>query len=160
MRIEFRLNPRARRGKLLTGKGSAGTPVHAGAFLKQRRITLDEALLEDAPELLRILTHELFHFVWRRLDNLTRRDWERLLAAEKTSKDLGWSAEKRREQLTVNDVQRRTKAWRGYCCEAFADTAAWVFSPGGHEEFSLPAVWKRHRRAWFLALMKQRDLAL
>jgi hypothetical protein len=162
VKIDFRPNLRARRGKLLTGDGADGQPVHAGAFLKQRHITLDSALLDDAPELMRILTHELFHFVWRRLDNTTRREWEQLLAGENTTHDLGWSAEHRRQRLTPADSRRRTKAWREYCCEAFADTAAWLYSPPGwpHEEFSLPAAARRQRKQWFLRLMKKRKLPL
>jgi hypothetical protein len=162
VKIDFRPNLHARRGKLFAGRNATGEPVHAGAFLKKRRVTLDTELLSDAPELMRILTHELFHFVWWRLDNATRLDWERLLKREKTTKDLGWSAEKRRALLTANDLRRRTKAWREYCCEAFADTAAYVFSPPGrrHEEFALPAAAKRERRRWFLHLMKKKSLAL
>lgn len=161
MKIDFRPNLRARRGKLETGPRATGVPVHAGAFLRQRRITLDTELLDDAPELMRILTHEVFHFVWRRLDNASRRDWERLLAAEKSVKDLGWSAQSRREKLTPADARRRTPAWRQYCCEAFADTAAWLFSAGGpHEEFALPAEHRRRRRRWFLELIERRQLGL
>ena len=42
----------------------------------RREVVLDSELLEQPAELMRILAHELFHFVWRRLDNRARRQWE------------------------------------------------------------------------------------
>jgi len=159
--IAFQPDLRAHRGRLTSGAGERGQPVHAGAFLRERRVVLDAELLEHAPELLRILTHELFHFVWRRLDNATRRSWEQVLAAEGTARELGWSAEWRRRELTPGDMARRSKRWREYCCEAFADTAAWMFSAGAaHEEYTLERKHRARRRAWFRHLMKERKLPL
>ena len=40
-------------------------PVHAGSFLRERRIVFDCTQAEFP----RILVHELFHFVWLRLGN-------------------------------------------------------------------------------------------
>ena len=161
MKIDFRPNLHARSGKLFAGRKAHGEAVHAGAFLRKGLVTLDSSLLEDAPELIRILTHEMFHFVWRRLGNSARLEWEHLLAAERTVFDLGWSAESRRRAMTRADVKLRTKRWREYCCEAFCDTAAWVFSPRlPHDEVSLPAAARQQRRRWFVRLLKERKLPL
>ena len=56
--IEIRFAPslRAHRGKLLSGKTERGKEVHAGSFLRQRRIVLDAALKKQPGELARILT--------------------------------------------------------------------------------------------------------
>ena len=161
MKIDFRPNLHARSGKLFAGRRARGEAVNAGAFLSRRRVTLDSSLLDDAPELMRIMAHEMFHFVWRRLDNKTRFEWEKLLASERTVLDLGWSAESRRRVMTRADIKQRTKRWREYCCEAFSDTAAWIFSPRlPHDEFSLPAAARRQRRLWFVRLLKERELPL
>jgi hypothetical protein len=66
-------------------------PVHAGSFLRERRIAFDCA----GAEFPRIFVHELFHFVWLRAGNPRRRSWESLLMAEIESQargDLVWSA--------------------------------------------------------------------
>ena len=81
LRVRFLASPRAYRGRLKSGSGP-GTPVHAGTFLRKREIVLDTALLASPGELLRILTHEMYHFVWLRLGNPARASYERLLAAE------------------------------------------------------------------------------
>ena len=73
---------KARRGKLLSGKTERGREVHAGSFLRRRRIVLDAALKAKPRELARILTHELFHFAWLRLGNPKRREFEDLLRGE------------------------------------------------------------------------------
>lgn len=102
----------------------------------------------------RILVHELFHFVWVRLSNAIRRDWENLIARElalSTRGELGWSSEWRKARLTPADRQRRTPAWRRYACESFCDTAAWCFAAlETHDEFTLAARPRRHRRVWFM----------
>src|ERR1700704_6470319 len=95
--IRFVLSPRAHRGKLLSGRAGPGREVHAGSFLRQRRIVLDAALKKKPRELARILTHELFHFAWLRLGNPQRRRYEDLLQAEirkRVRGELGWSAER------------------------------------------------------------------
>jgi hypothetical protein len=124
-------------------------PVHAGAFLRERRIAFDCA----GAEFPRILAHELAHFVWLRLGNPRRRSWENLLRAELRSRipgDLGWSAEWRKKALAPGDIAARTRRWREYCCEAFCDTAAWMWSGiARHPEFTLAAAPCRERRRWF-----------
>ena len=60
-------------------------PVHAGTFLRERRIALNCT----RAELPRILVHELFHFGWVRLGNARRREYERLLEAEIRSRAKG-----------------------------------------------------------------------
>ncbi|MBY0508096.1 MAG: hypothetical protein K2X03_29555 [Bryobacteraceae bacterium] len=161
MRIHFEPQLRASRGKLLSGHG-AGTAVHAGSFLRERRMVLDSDLLNHAPELLRILTHELFHFVWRKLDNGTRLRWDALVRAELGSPgELGWSAEWRKAALTPADSRKRTRRWREYLCESFCDSAAWYFSGAAkHPEYTLPAKLRRLRRQWFTRLLAERKLPL
>jgi hypothetical protein len=145
---------RAHRGRLLSG-GSRGCEVHAGSFLRTREIVLDSALAARPGELARILVHELFHFAWLRAGNPVRRSWEALLAAEMrrgARGELGWSAESEKTLLAQADVHRRSRRWRQYACESFADTAAWMFAGlRTHAEFTLAARFRSGRRAWFRA---------
>jgi hypothetical protein len=125
--------------------------------MRQRKIVLDRALLDTPREFGRILAHELFHFVWLRLGNPVRHDWERLLAAEIRSGargELGWSAESRKRALSRADRVRRTRRWREYICESFCDTAAWMLSAGRHAEFTLAAAARRARRQWFCNFLR------
>jgi hypothetical protein len=156
IRVRFARQLSARRGRLLS-EVAAGTPVHAGTFLRRREIVLDAELLKNPCELGRIVVHELFHFVWPRLDNLTRRSWEALLEAEfrrRARGELGWSAEWRKRELRAADRAQRSRLWREYVCESFCDTAAWLL-PGGrrHEEFTLAPAFRRRRRRWFVRLL-------
>jgi len=145
---------RSHRGKLLSGKAAPGKEVHATSFLRQRRIVLDSALKKQPGELARILTHELFHFAWLRLGNPRRRSYEDLLRSEigkRVKGELGWSAESAKTALTSGDAVRRTRRWREYVCESFCDSAAWLLAGGSdHQEFTLPAMVRRARRAWFV----------
>ncbi len=161
MRIHFEPQLRAAGGKLVSG-GQTGAIVHAGSFLKERRIVLDSDLLVNAPELMRILTHELFHFVWRKLDNATRRAWDDLVRQQLCLPgELGWSAEWRKQALTETDSQDRTRRWREYLCESFCDSAAWYYSGNRrHPEYTLPAKFRRVRKQWFTRLISQRRLPL
>ena len=153
IQIEFAPLLRAHAGKLLVGNTERGREVHAGTFLRRRRIVLDIALKGQASELARILVHELFHFVWLRLGNPKRRSFEDLLRKELRERapgELGWSAEHLKIGLHRRDSADRTKRWREYACESFCDTAAWLFSGAGrHGEFTLPLTQRRERRAWF-----------
>ena len=123
--------------------------VHAGSFLRERRI----ALACPAAELPRIFVHELFHFVWLRAGNGRRHSYERLLSAECRAGargELGWSAEWRRIALTAGDLRARSRRWREYCCESFCDTAAWLYSGlKEHPEFTLQRRFRHARRSWF-----------
>jgi hypothetical protein len=127
-------------------------PIHAGAFLRQRRMLFETSLSRDLAEFDRIFVHEMFHFVWLRLGNPRRRSYERLLAGELAAHargELGWSAERRKDGLTPRDRSRRTRRWREYVCESFCDSAAWLFCGKRHPEFTLPARFRAARRAWF-----------
>jgi hypothetical protein len=133
--------------------------VHAGSFLRQRRIAFDCAPAEFP----RIFVHELFHFVWLRLGNPARRSYEELLDAERPRRggELGWSAEWRKDAITSEDVRTRSRRWREYCCESFCDTAAWLYSGAGpHPEFTLAMRFRARRRAWFAALVKRGALSI
>jgi hypothetical protein len=138
VRIESARDLRDRRGA-----------VHAGSFLRQRRIAFDCTRAEFP----RIFVHEVAHFVWLRLGNATRRSFEELLRAElgqSARGELGWSAEWRKEMLSAADVSARTRRWREYCCESFCDTSAWLFSGvRRHREFTLGQSRRRGRRDWF-----------
>jgi hypothetical protein len=124
-------------------------PVHAAAFLRERRIAFDCSPAEFP----RIFVHELFHFVWVRAGNPMRWRYERLLREERSGGargELGWSAEWRKRALAAADVKRRSRRWREYCCESFCDTSAWLYSgTRRHPEFTLAAKWRRRRDAWF-----------
>lgn len=131
-----------------------GREVHAGSLIRERRIVLESLLRNDPRELRRIYVHELFHFVWVKLGNPRRWAFERVLRDDWRARgELGWSAEWRKRDIAPSDVARRTKRWREYCCEAFCDTAAWMFSDvKSHEEFTL-ANRHRERRAACLRRM-------
>lgn len=135
-------------------------PVHAGAFLRERRIALNCA----RAELPRIFVHEVAHFIWLRLGNSLRRSYEDVVYAELNARargELGWSAEWRKRELRAPDIEGRTRRWREYCCESFCDTAAWLY--GGiarHEEFTLAARWRTGRKIWFGAALGNRTLSI
>jgi hypothetical protein len=147
IRVETTAGLRDRRG-----------PVHAGSFLRQRRIEFDCTRAEFP----RIFVHELFHFVWLRAGNPLRLSYEQLLRSEQVEGargELGWSADWRRQALTPADVRGRSRRWREYCCESFCDTAAWLFSGvSGHTEFTLARRFNMPRRAWFQKAFGNRDL--
>ena len=138
-------------GKLLAAQGR-GTEVHAGSFIRKRRIVLDSGLLKDQRELERILRHEIFHFAWPRLGNSVRSTYERLILAEWhgcVPGELGWSAEWRKDALRGVASPLQTKLWREYLCESFCDTGAWRLQGGSHREFTLPLPSRRLRRLWW-----------
>jgi predicted SprT family Zn-dependent metalloprotease len=127
-----------------------GRQAAAGADLRRREIHLHPSLRHQPSERSRILTHELFHFVWIRLGNPRRADWKQLLEGELrrgARGELGWSSQWRKSDLPEN--------FSHYACEAFCDTAAWLYSScREHEEYALAPRWRARRRAWFLANLK------
>ena len=127
--------------------------VHAGAFIRERRIAFDAELAADPREFARIFVHEIFHFVWLRLGNPRRWSYEALLREELRSRargELGWSAEWRKRALAARDAGRRTRHWREYVCESFCDTAAWLYSGvRAHREYTLARRFRERRRRWF-----------
>jgi hypothetical protein len=134
-------------------RDTAGNPAHAATFIKRRLIVLDTALKTRLREHRRILLHEYFHFAWVRLGNQRRRAWEAYLEREWSSGgrgEAGWSAEWRKRELSAEDVRRRSRRWREYCCESFCDTAAWV-TGGVDSEVTLGENRRRGRQAWFRA---------
>ena len=127
-------------------------PIHAGAFLRERRILFETSLARDPVEFARIFVHEIFHFVWLRLGNPLRRSYEEMVGREIRARvrgELGWSAERRKQRLTVADLQRRSRRWREYVCESFCDSAACLFCGVEHAEFTLRPRFRAQRRAWF-----------
>lgn len=127
-------------------------PHLAATSIPRRTIYLDREVLTQRGDFERILVHELFHFVWVRLSNQSRRDWEQLLAGEigrRAKGELGWSAEWRKLKLTAQDISDRTVAWRNYACESFCDSAARAYSGlAKHDEFTLSPRWTHRRLAW------------
>ena len=124
----------------------------AATNIRRRLILLDREVLALRGDFERILMHEIFHFVWVRLSNPVRRDWERLLESEigrHAPGELGWSAESRKHKLKPRSAVLRTTAWRHYACESFCDSAAWMFAGlRSHEEFTLAPRFRPARRAW------------
>jgi hypothetical protein len=137
-------------------------PVHAGSFIRRRGIAFSCA----APDFGRIFLHELFHFAWVRLGNALRREWDEVLRRELARGvrgELGWSAEWRKNALGPEDAARRSRKWREYCCEAFCDTAAWVYSGMGGSvcpEHTLAQRARRGRRTWFERRIGGRTLSV
>ena len=133
-------------------------PVHAAAFLRERRMVFDCSRAEFP----RIFVHELFHFVWLRAGNAVRLSWEALVDCEHGAGargELGWSAEWRKQALAAADGASRSRRWREYCCESFCDTAAWLYSGiRSHAEFTLAARYRARRRAWFRRTIGNRQL--
>jgi hypothetical protein len=128
-------------------------PYLAATHIPRRVILLDSGLLAQPGEFERILVHEIFHFVWVRLSNQTRRNWEDVLAAELARRvpgELGWSAEWRKGKVGRSDIRRRTPGWRRYVCESFCDTSAWLYAGlRRHDEYTLAITARRIRRSWF-----------
>lgn len=164
-RIHVRYRPRLTswRGKLLSN-ALKGDAVYAGAFLTKRRIILEERMLKTPRVLERIFIHEIFHFVWSKLGNPLRLSFEQLLRDEfeqGAQGDLGWSAESLKLQLTQADIDNRTRRWKYYMCEAFCDTAGWVFgSARRYSEMTLPCLHRRARRKWFRKHLAPRSLSI
>jgi hypothetical protein len=130
---------------------TAGNPAHAATFIRERVIVLEPGLKHAPRERERILLHELFHFVWVRLGNPRRRDWEVLLRAEwegRARGEAGWSSEWRKRNLLARDVGARSRKWREYCCESFCDTGAFVVG-GDNGEVTLGRKRLGARAAWF-----------
>ncbi len=135
-------------------------PVHAGSYLRERRIAFDCTLAEFP----RIFVHELFHFVWLRAGNPLRRSFEMLLEAEAAARaagELGWSSEWRKRALVPGDIRLRSRRWREYCCESFCDTAAWRYSGAvRHPEFTLARRFCNFRQCWFAETIETRRLSI
>ena len=131
--------------------------VHAGSFVRERRIALNCTRAEFP----RIFVHELYHFVWLRAGNPVRRSYGELLRREGAAGargELGWSAEWRKRTLKARDWEARSQRWREYCCESFCDTAAWLYSGVRHAEFTLGARCRASRRDWFRRTMENREI--
>jgi hypothetical protein len=127
--------------------------VHAGAFIRERRIAFDAELTAHPREFARVFVHEVFHFVWPKLGNPRRQSYEALLRGEMRRRargEMGWSAEWRKMALGERDLGHRTRRWREYACESFCDTAAWMFSGvAAHGEYTLARSFRERRRQWF-----------
>lgn len=140
-----------------------GQPVYAATFIRRRLIVLDRELREKPRELARILTHEMFHFVWARLGNPARRSYEALLRQElgrRARGELGWSAEMRKGNLARRRL-RNPQQFHDYACESFCYTAAWLYSGiHRHPEFTLAERHRRRRAEWFQAHFRGRGIPI
>lgn len=121
--------------------------MFAASFLARREIVFSLELLDDAPALVEIFAHEIYHFVWRRLGNVERASWAELLANESKPKHAGLSSRLRFESFAGRGTDRQ---WKDYLCEAFCDTAASM--TGGAAKIS------QHRKLWFERLKNRRKL--
>jgi hypothetical protein len=141
-------------GKLFFGRTNGGRPVHAASFVRARKIVLDTALLRR-PHLLRsILLHEIFHFVWVRLGNRKRWEFAAILHRELRNHaggEIGESSGVQKERLLKHGRVSASRAWRDYVCEAFCDTAAWLYAGGTASSPDLAARWRGYRERWFQA---------
>jgi hypothetical protein len=141
------------RGQLLSSSDTPGKPVYAASFIKERRIVLETPLLNKPNALRLILVHELGHFIWPRLGNKVRAEFESLLAAEFESKARGEAGESEgvaKSAVTADDVLLRTKRWREYACEAFCDSAALLYSGVSRwKYYTLARKWRARREKWF-----------
>jgi hypothetical protein len=136
-------------------------PHLAATSIPTRLILLDREVLSKQGDFERILIHEIFHFAWLRLSNATRREWEILLASERTPGELGWSAEWRKSKLKSSDARLRSPSWRRYVRESFCDSAAWLFSElKRHDEFTLPPKSRRARKLWFERIFATNAIAI
>lgn len=128
--------------------------VHAGSFLRERRIALNCR----PSEFTRVFVHEVFHFAWLRMGNPRRQSYEEILRQEMrlgARGELGWSAEWRKEALKDGDVRHRSRRWREYCCESYCDSAAWLYSGlPRHDEFTLADRFRVRRRGWFAGAIR------
>jgi hypothetical protein len=137
---------------LLYTEGESGQAIFGASAIRDRRLLIEHDLLGNSNELFRILAHEIYHFVWARLGNPWRWDYEGLLVTEMLAGargELGWSSESRKRALTTADWRLRGRKWREYACESFCDTAAWWL--GGamkHAEVTLAEVHRKRRAAW------------
>ena len=132
-------------------------PVHAGCFLRERRIAFDCTRAEFP----RIFIHEVAHFIWLRLGNPIRRSYEDLIRSERARGELGWSAEWRKNELTPSDIKGRTRRWREYCCESFCDSVAYLYSGlKRHPEFTLAGNVRRRRARWFQQVLGRGPLSI
>ncbi|MGA3187212.1 MAG: hypothetical protein ABSF22_08875 [Bryobacteraceae bacterium] len=136
-------------------------PHLAATSIPSRLILLDRAVLQKTGDFERILIHEIFHFVWVRLSNAIRLDWEKLLASETEPGELGWSAEWRKLKLQPSDPRERSPRWKRYARESFCDSAAWLFADlKHHDEFTLPAPSRRARKKWLERNFASHDIAI
>jgi len=144
----------AHRGELLSRSGERGTPVHAGSFIRKREIVLERELLFKPRTLRLILVHEIFHFVWSRLRNGGRREFEGLLASERKHRargELGESSAVKKSRLPwKGSAFDSPRQWRDYVCESFCDTAAWLYAGVKDDRvFTLAKRWRAARKSWF-----------
>jgi hypothetical protein len=111
---------------------------------------MDAELARQPAEFQRILIHELFHFVWVRLGNPRRFDWQTIIEQELNRHargELGWSAEWRKRT-----GKRAGRIWREYLGESFCDTAAWLYGHQMHDEFTLAERFRVRRAGWMKEL--------
>ncbi|MGA8028909.1 MAG: hypothetical protein WB992_17345, partial [Bryobacteraceae bacterium] len=111
----------AYRGELLSERPERGASVYAACFIRQRRIVVETEVLGDPETFRLILVHEIFHFVWARLGNAVRREFDELLAFEckhGARGALGESSGVKKRLLS----RGHPHAWREYVLESFCDT--------------------------------------
>jgi hypothetical protein len=141
----------AYRGKLLSRSGSRGIPVHAASFIRRREIVLETELLRTQRKLRLITVHEIFHFVWARLGNRDRAEYDALLRTEivrRARGELGESSDRQKAFLLTGPPA--AASWKFYVCESFCDSAAWLYAGvKQHGEFTLAARWRNLRQLWF-----------
>ena len=132
--------------------------LHAASFIPERYLVLNRRLFRQRVELGRILYHELCHFLWPRLGNPLRKQYEELVREEfrgGVRGELGYSSEWRKAKLRAGGARipiPRQGLWREYICESFCDTAAYVLlgqeRNAGHSEYTLGRGARERRTKW------------
>ena len=148
---------------------------HAVSFIPERYVVLDAGLFRRRIELGRILYHEFCHFIWPRLGNPKRRQFETLIRRELRDRvrgELGYSSEYRKagitahgakpggrsaagdgKKLTAVSASARRRRWLDYVCESFCDTGSYILlnreRRKHHSEYTLSrAARLRRDRVW------------
>lgn len=118
-------------------------------------MVLEDTLATRPSDLRLILTHEILHFVWWRLGNRRRADFQILLRAEEAAAARGEIGESSLvAKMAANASGRGGEVrWKQYACESFCDTGAWLFAGvQDHSSFKLAARWRTKRASWFRTL--------
>jgi hypothetical protein len=122
---------------------------------------LEQQMVKTPRVLERIFVHEVFHFVWSRLNRSLRDSYADLVRAElarSVKGELGWSAESMKMNLAPEDVESGTRRWKDYLCESFCDTAGWLYgSAARYSEMTLDRKSRELRRKWFEQHLESRS---
>lgn len=134
--------------------------MHAAAFIRKRRVVLEDALLQRPAKLRLIFVHEVFHFVWARFGNRARNEFSAILRNEFENRargELGESSGVKKHNFFRRVPESTSREWREYVCESFCDTAAWFYCGRRLSgEATLAARWRNLRSRWICTTFSHR----